>query len=270
MILLAARVLEQRGINIGTRSVATFRVLPGPFVVLPGFATPSSVAVVAASYLPENPKILEGGAYLGKNSVKLAKIWPKAQIYSFEPVPELAEKTKTNTRTFPNIHVYELALSDKNGTATMYLSELVAKPDQTYQSSSLFAPSEFLRKAPRIQYKKQINVPTTTIDAWAKKNSVDHIDLLYLDIQGAELAAMKGAPEIMKTVQVVLAEIEFVEVYTGQPLYGEVRSWLEEQGFRMIAGSFDPSDPTSPVLGASSWFADAIFVRARPATVMRR
>jgi len=45
------------------------------------------------AFLPEKPVILEAGAHKGKDTVELAKIWPKGTIHAFEPVPTLFKKT---------------------------------------------------------------------------------------------------------------------------------------------------------------------------------
>ena len=31
-------------------------------------------------YLPENPRILEAGAHIGRDTVKLSKLWPQEQF----------------------------------------------------------------------------------------------------------------------------------------------------------------------------------------------
>jgi len=73
---------------------------------------------------------------------------------------------------------------------------------------------------------------------------------MWLDMQGYELNALKACSAILKTVKVILTEVEFVEAYEGQYLFVEVKQWLEQQGFTMIARTAYPH-----------WFADALFVR---------
>jgi len=98
-------------------------------------------------------------------------------------------------------------------------------------------------------------VQVTTLDQWAAEYGVQNIDLLWLDMQGSELQALKAAPKLLSGVSVILTELEFVEAYEGQPLYLEVKAWLEEQGFVLIGGNFDfPKNP-------AQWFGDGLFVR---------
>lgn len=208
---------------------------------------------IVARYLPKNPVILEAGAYDGSESLFMANKWPESILYTFEPVPSLYEKLVLKTRVCPRIHTYQLALSDKIGTAQFYLSTAPWVPGEVSQSSSLLEPKDHLVHAPDVHFNNIINVPTMTIDAWAQDQKVDHVDLLWLDMQGYELQAIKAAPNILKTVKAILTEVEFVEAYAGQPLYKEVREWLENQGFEMIAADVDLKNPY--------WFGDLLFVR---------
>jgi FkbM family methyltransferase len=224
---------------------------------------PRILSGIVRAFLPADPVILEGGAYQGAHGVALAQLWPTGQLHAFEPVPSLFEKAKKALEPFKNAHVYEMALSDEVGTATLHLSEGKGAADDA--SSSLFAPKETVKEFPHIAFKKELTVPTITIDQWAKDNKVDHVDLLYLDIQGAELSAMKGAPEIMKTVKVILTEVCFRELYDAAPGYEEIKTWLEGQGFRMIGGNFNPLSPLKSVhqrgVSGDTTYGDAIFVR---------
>ena len=210
---------------------------------------------IAAKYLPPNPVIVEAGAFDGRESCTLAQYWPQGKIYSFEPINQLFDLVKTNTQYIHNISIYKLALGSQEGQSIMHLSQQPTwGRDRISMSSSLYEPKEHLRYADTEFTGTEI-VNITTLDLWAEKNNISHIDMLWLDMQGYELPAMKSSPNILKTVSVILTELEFCEAYAGQPLYQEVRAWLEEQGFVLIAGNFNfPKD-------RNQWFGDGMFVR---------
>jgi FkbM family methyltransferase len=213
------------------------------------FQHPREALDIVKKYLPENPVIFEAGAYDGNDTTEIAKFWPQCTIHAFEPIPELYRKLVKNTHYCPRIHTYELAVSDSVGTARMYVSEEPNAPNVPSQSSSLLAPKEHLKYSGTL-FKDTINVQTTTIDAWAEKNNIDHIDFMWLDMQGYELNALMASPNIMSTVKAVLTEIEFVEAYEGQYLFKDLRRWFESQGFELIA-----------INNSYGWFGDALFVR---------
>jgi len=214
------------------------------------FVRPQEIISLIKKYLPINPVILEAGAYDGTDTVFLADYFgPHCKVYSFEPVPYLYDIAKKNTHKNPNIFLYNLALADSCETKPFYLSNLGNNPTTT-ASSSLLKPKKHLTYCPGIYFTSQINVQCTTIDQWSYNNNVEKIDFLWLDLQGSELDVMKASPNILKNVKVILTEIEFVEAYEGQALYQEVKKWLEDQGFTLIALNDVPR-----------WFGDALFIR---------
>jgi len=213
------------------------------------FNHPQEALAIAARYLPSDPVIIEAGAYDGNDSVSMARKWPQSVVHSFEPIPYLYANLIKTTKNQTNIHTYQLAVGDSVGQATMYVSELPHKPGIPSESSSLLAPKEHLTYS-NVLFKEVVTVPVTTFDAWAEQNNVDHVDLMWLDMQGYELNALMACPKILSTVRVILTEVEFVEAYENQYQFVEVKRWLEGQGFEMIAQN-----------NYCSWFGDALFVR---------
>jgi 2-O-methyltransferase len=228
------------------------------------FANDDQALAIAARYLPSDPVILEAGSYHGETALAMVRRWPGATVYGFEPVPALYAIVKQNTQAFKNIHPSALALSDKVGTAVFHLSTMEGKPDASLGSGSLLEPSHHLDGFPWVKFDNSITVSTTTMDAWADTHRVEKIDFIWLDVQGAEFPVLKAAPRMMKTVKVVMTEVEFVELYKGQSLYAEMRTWFEAQGFEQVATDFDASAPKSADLKTrkgTSWYGNSIFVR---------
>jgi len=181
-------------------------------------------------YLPSDPVIVEAGAYTGADTVELAKIWPAGRIFAFEPLPSLMARVKARTAKHTNIVPCELALSDRRGEAMMHISGGASDA-----SSSLRPPKVTKQTHPHITWDQSITVQTATLDQWAQEKQIDHVDFLWLDMQGHELAALKAAPRIMATVKVIVTEVFLKELYEGAPLYAEVRAWLEGQGFEVVS-----------------------------------
>lgn len=95
------------------------------------------------------------------------------------------------------------------------------------------------------------------------------LDYMKLDVQGAELDVLRHGMHVLRSVLVLEVEVEFVEVYQNQPLFGDVHAFLVSQGFTLhkfqdMAGrTFRPwRDDNNPTRGLSQiLWADAIFVR---------
>ncbi len=188
-------------------------------------------------YLPINPVIVEAGAFKGAGTVKLAEKWPKGTVHAFEPVPQIFRELQNYSGLYYNVKRYACALSDSCGMAEFHVSEKPTRPGEPSQGGSLLKPKERLKWS-NLEYKKTMQVPTMTLDYWAEKYKIEEIDFLWLDMQGCELNVMKAAPNMLAKVKVIYTEVEFVEAYEGQYQYGDVRSWLESQGFTMIAKDF--------------------------------
>lgn len=199
---------------------------------------PHQAIDLIASYLPNNPIIIEAGAFDGTDTIKMAQRWPQGSIHAFEPVPELFEKLIYKTKNFPNIHCYQLALSDTNGSATFYVSEKSERPGIPSQVGSLLKPKDRLAWSPLI-FPKTIHVQTITAETWAHENSTNQIDCLWLDAQGHELSILRAAQNMLKHVRVIHTEVGFIEGYEGQPCYEQIKSWLEEREFQEIGRDFE-------------------------------
>lgn len=60
------------------------------------------------------------------------------------------------------------------------------------------------------------------------------IDFLKLDLQGYELEALNGCGKLLERIKIITIEIEFIPLYDGQPLFGDIDVYLRAQGFRML------------------------------------
>ncbi len=207
---------------------------------------------ILKKFLPDNPLIVEAGAFDGNDTIKMCLQWPMGIINAFEPVPEIYQRLLKNTSKFSHISYYPLALSDHNGTALFYISERPSRPGIASQAGSLYPPKERLLQSPLI-FPRTTYVNTITLDAWAVKNNITTIDLLWLDTQGHELAILKAAPCMITHINVIVAEVSFIESYEGQPLYEEVVEWLIQHGFKYIGRDFVDTSAT--------FFGNVLFVR---------
>lgn len=199
-----------------------------------------------ANYLPENPLIVEAGAYNGADSKRMSRFFPGATIHSFEPVPEIFAELCKKTAGFSNINRHNIALASSNGTATFYVSEKPSWPGVPFQAGSLLAPKERLHHSP-ITFPHTIEVPTITLDTWAEQNNIDHVDFIWLDTQGTELSILQASPKMLATIKVIFTEVEFIEAYAGQPTYDDVVAWAEKNGFAFVAKDFN--EETKAFLG---------------------
>jgi len=184
----------------------------------------------SAPYLPNNPIIVEAGAFNGSDTLRLATQWPNGHVHAFEPVPELFKAIEKRVANHTNISCYKQALSNRDGTAQLYLSEKPGKPGKVSQGNSLLPPKERLKHS-TLTFDRTITVPTISLDSWAQKYQIPHIDLLWLDMQGHELAVLQASQHIIKTVKVIFTEVSFIESYANQPQMDDIIAWMNAHDF---------------------------------------
>ncbi len=104
------------------------------------------------------------------------------------------------------------------------------------ESSSLLEPMEHLTVHPEVRFGSAQTVVTVTLDdvmEAAETRFGIRPDLINLDIQGAEVAALSGLTR-WDGIRWVYSEVAVRELYAGQPLVGEMDRLLDQRGFRRV------------------------------------
>lgn len=203
-------------------------------------------------FLPENPTVIEAGAFKGQDSIAISKFWPGGRVHAFEPVPELYQALVLATESHPTITCYPVALGQVTGPVKLHIAKRANNLNEITQASCVLQPAARLGVSPFV-YPEVIEVASVTLDNWAKRSNVSNVDFVWLDIQGLELAVLQHAMLLLPMVKVIYCEVHFIAAYVGQPLYEDVKSWVEFQGFFAVARDFD-EEP--------SWFfGNVVFVR---------
>lgn len=69
----------------------------------------------------------------------------------------------------------------------------------------------------------------TTLDEYFKHR--EQPDLLWIDVEGAELQVLRGAARVLRGVTLLHIEVSFRRMQIGKPLFWEIHSYLGERGF---------------------------------------
>ncbi len=184
-------------------------------------------------FLPANSVVLQAGGYYGAETLDFADRWPQGKIISFEPNPHAFEILSSKTANFDNIAVYNLALSDSSRMSPFYVCYGSSGSDVVFEhASSLLLPSSCMK----VHYQGPcINVECTVLDEWCSQNKIDHIDFMCLNLQGAELQALKSSPEILKNTTCIAVHTHFFPFRVGTTQYPALKSFLEHSGFQLLA-----------------------------------
>lgn len=165
-----------------------------------------------------NPVIFEIGCADGSDTLEFINAFDDThlQFYGFEPEPK--NITLINERNLPqNFHLFEGVISDIDGECTFNQSR-TDNPEDLSLSGSIMTPKNHLALWDWIYFDQTINVPSTTLDTFCKKNNITKIDFIWCDVQGAEERVIEGGKNTFnKMVKYFYTEYSENEQYEGQP-----------------------------------------------------
>ena len=160
-------------------------------------------------------------------------------MYTFEANPVSYDVCLKNTEGYNSINVINEAVNDYDGTCKFYPMDkdktITTWEDGNQGASSLYRANgayDFVEKY--VQY--EIEVPCTRLDTFCEKNDIDRIDIIWMDLQGAELKALQSLGPLLETVQIIHTELEMNPMYEGQCLFRDVNEFLSSNGFDLEYG----------------------------------
>lgn len=176
----------------------------------------------------KSPKInyIDIGAYDGSffDIIKRDKKINKAVLV--EPQTDLYKKLCEKYKNDQSILVFNELLGNTKQVSEFYVNNLKA-------TSSIFKfnddiVGENLDKTCVETVRLKVNLLDELVPAEMKK-----IDLLKVDVQGAELLVLQGAEETLKKTVALWIEVSFKKIYEESVLFSEIKTWLESRGFLM-------------------------------------
>lgn len=187
-----------------------------------------------------------------------------ANVTAFEPQVEEArqlEATQGRTRCLPialgDGRQHTLHITRYPGCSSLY------EPDPVVIDS--FFGIGAADRGGNFHVDRTIRLGTRQLDAIP---NLPEPDWIKLDIQGGELQALAHGTRCLSHAVVVEVEVEFVPLYRGQPLFGDVQRFMAQHGFwlhrleNLQGRCYRPFAVDDPAAGLSQpLWCDAVFVR---------
>ena len=146
--------------------------------------------------------IIDGGAFTGDWSKEVSQLFPGAQIVTVEPNPFVQGEIKSNTAHIqPAPKIISVALGESHGKATLN----IWRNEKTDTGASLL--DHVSGEASRA-----VEVDVDTLDNISQQTGLMP-DFVKLDLQGAELSALKGATQVLKHAELMMIEFGCLEAY---------------------------------------------------------
>ena len=173
------------------------------------------------------------GANMGEVALHMGlKVKPHGRVYAFEPAPTQITRLRTNisaNKLEGVIQSFPIALSNLNGKAKFAYAD-VLKENQGMGS--------LVNRANEV-VTLETEVETRTLDDFVSSSEcIDRIDLIKIDIEGAEVQFMEGGQNTLKTLRpdiiMELSDSDVSQSGSGQTKFDQIRM-LEEIGYRIYA-----------------------------------
>lgn len=155
------------------------------------------------------------------------------KILWVEALPELVDNIKSK---YSGINIIQAVISDKDNEEINFMIT------NNIQSSSIFNLKTHLQEHPHVFEKERKKLKTITLNSLYDNMmiSYDTYDFINLDIQGAELKALKGATKILPHIKAIYCEVNEKELYEGCALLPELDAFLETYEFKRVATTMTP------------------------------
>jgi FkbM family methyltransferase len=173
--------------------------------------------------------VFDVGAYVGETALQYRSIFPHAQIHCFEPVPDSFQKLSDKTAGDRRITLNQGAVGAAAGSLEIHVNR------SPFTSSTLRPAKETATYIDPSHFEQTVThqAKVVTVDDYCAEHGIDEIDVLKLDIQGAELAALNGASRMLSraAIQLVYTEMLVAPMYDQQSRLGEVLNLYEGYGY---------------------------------------
>ena len=183
--------------------------------------------------------VLDVGAHHGLYSLLAsARVGAGGRIFAFEPSPRERRALRLNLliNFARNVSVQGLALGRDNGEQNLFIVQGGQRG-----CNSLRPPEVFSATIP-------VRVRVVRLDEWLAKQKIEHVNFIKLDVEGAELDALKGGAQAFEHRPRPTVLVEVQERRTrpwGYPAI-EIINYLADRGYRwfriLVGGSVEPLD----------------------------
>ncbi len=195
--------------------------------------------------IPSPRVIFDVGANVGQTAIRLASLFPTADIYAFEPVRDTYVHLAHNTRFNPHIKPQNCAMGAKDGTAKMKIAA-----DSTW--------NRIVNGEPENATSTLEEVALRSVDPFCQDQGIEHIELLKTDCEGFDMEVLKGAGGMLgeQKIDCIYCEVNFRRDGRHGDFY-DIDAYL--RGFKYVFyGLYDYSGWQYDV--SQEGFANALFI----------
>lgn len=179
-----------------------------------------------------SPVIFDVGAHIGDVAKSYRQLFPDSRIHCFEPFPKSYEQLVSAVGGMESMYCHGIAVSDSDNS-------VVLNANASSATNSLLPVDE---QAARfwgggvLETQGEVSIQSTTLDSFCDVHGLERVDILKLDVQGGEYAALEGASRLLaeQRISLVFMEMILVPTYKGQRSLHQYLDLLEGHGYFLL------------------------------------
>lgn len=170
--------------------------------------------------------VIDIGANEGVFSAGILAIAPQAHIVAVEPGPAPRQRLRARLGGYPNVEIVDVAVARESGIATFHLTA-------HDHGSSLRPPRPESQEVmgAGVEVIEELEVRTLALDDLVGEREVD---VLKIDVQGAELDVLRGGRRTLERTRAVLIEMNFFSQYAGDATFDTLHTEMTRTGFELV------------------------------------
>jgi FkbM family methyltransferase len=171
-------------------------------------------------------RIIDGGANQAQWAGIAARVFPSASLHLIDPQPACQSALQQFKAGHPGTQIHPVALTE-SGKASVTMFDV----DGSGSSGAFVGSPEVFASG-----LNPVTLPATTLDElFANVVPSDERVLLKLDLEGHELAALRGAERLLKQIEVLITEAHiFAPAAWQRTVFGEITAEMQRNGFELF------------------------------------
>ena len=145
-------------------------------------------------FLVEGKVFLDIGSNIGTHALLIANQFPESCVYAFEPSPFIFNRLARNSSLnhFRNVQIHPIGIGSEDGRIPLFISD-----------ASNLGMSSF--RVPENGTGEKIEVQCLQLDSWVRDSKIAQIELVKIDVEGAEWQVLQGMQAVIRAFLPVIA-----------------------------------------------------------------
>ena len=185
---------------------------------------------VLLNYLDINKKVnlIDIGAYKGDFTDIIKNYCGIEKSILVEPIPLCYDNLIKKYKNESYINIIQSLVTDKN-------TDILFNIYNNHSTSSIlgFKQIDELSNI-NIGIESKIYIKSSTLDSIFLSSDIKNVDVLKIDVQGAEHLILKGAKKTLEKTKILYIEVSFKPLYDCSSIFHDIYCQLNNSGFFLV------------------------------------